>query len=81
MRAQAPASLERARAAKAKTLERLQAMGIQAAVGVARMGEGYVLSVALAEPLPGSARLPRSVEGVPLRAAVVGRVQARRRRR
>jgi hypothetical protein len=66
------AGLEQARAAKASLSAELADHPAVTGVGIARVGDGYELKVDLREP----AGVPAEVDGVPVRAAVVGRITA-----
>ena len=70
------ATLEEARAAKRKAAERLARVPQVNGIGVTRVEAGYGLKVDLAEAVePGV--IPDAVDGVPLRAEVVGRIRRR----
>jgi hypothetical protein len=71
------ATLEEARAAKRKAAQRLARVPQVNGIGVARAGTGYILRVNLAEAVPFGV-IPDAVDGVPLRAEVVGRIRRRR---
>jgi hypothetical protein len=70
------ATLEEARAAKRKAARRLARVTQVNGIGVVRAGTGYGLKVNLAEPVA-SGVIPEAVDGVPLRAFVVGRLRRR----
>jgi hypothetical protein len=71
------ATLEEARAAKRKAARRLARIPQVNGVGVVRIKAGYGLKVNLAEAVE-TGVLPAAVDGVPLRAEVVGRIRGRR---
>lgn len=68
------ATLDEARAAKRKAALSLSSVPQVNGVGVERVGKGYGLKVSLAAEVE-SGVLPESVDGVPLRAVVVGPVR------
>lgn len=70
------ATLAAARAAKRKAASRLARVPQVNGIGVMRVGAGYALKVNLAEPV-GPDVIPDAVDGVPLRAEVVGRIRRR----
>ena len=70
------ATLEEARAAKRKAAQRLARVTQVNGIGVVRTGTGYGLKVNLAEPVEAGV-IPEAVDGVPLRAFVVGRIRRR----
>lgn len=70
-------SLQLARDAKAKTIEVFTEIAGSAAVGITRVGNRYGLKVNLVEPLPQNVTLPESVDGVPVRIEVTGRIVKR----
>lgn len=67
-------SLQKARDAKAETLRIFTGLAGSAAVGITRIGDQYGLKVNLARPLAESVSPPSSVNGVPLRIEVTGRI-------
>jgi hypothetical protein len=71
------ASIDEARAAKARALEIFGRLGDVVGVGLTRVDDGYGLKVNLRAPVARGATLPESVEGVPVRVEVVGRIRAR----
>ena len=70
------ATLEEARTAKRKAAERLARVPQVNGIGVVRTEAGYALKVSLAEAVEAGV-IPEAVDGVPLRAEVVGRVRRR----
>ena len=68
------ATIDEARAAKARALEIFRGLGAVASVGITRVGNGYALKVNLREPLQPGVAPPTAVEGVPIRVEVVGAV-------
>jgi hypothetical protein len=72
-----PGSLDDARAAKHKLMAMLAALAEPAAIGIERLADGsYGLKVNLSKPADG-ATVPSSVDGVPVRCEVIGRVEKR----
>ena len=71
------ATIEEARAAKARALEIFRGLGAVASVGITRVDDGYGLKVNLREPLRPGVAPPAAVEGVPVRVEVVGVVRPR----
>jgi hypothetical protein len=71
------ATIDAARAAKARALEIFRRLGAVASVGITRVGDGYGLKVNLREPLRPEVSPPTAVEGVPVRVEVVGVVRPR----
>jgi hypothetical protein len=70
------ATLLQARSAKRKAARRLAGVPQVNGIGVVRMKTGYGLKVNLAEEV-GAGVIPEAVDGVPLRAEVVGRIRRR----
>lgn len=72
------ATLEEARAAKAKVRDKLTALGVAdiVGIGVTRIGDGYAVKVNLASKPPASTQIPSSINGVPLQIEVTGRPRA-----
>lgn len=70
-------SLQLARDAKAKALAVFTEIAGPAAVGITRIGDRYGLKVNLVEPVPQHVALPESVDGVPVRVEVTGRIVKR----
>ncbi len=68
------ATLQEARAAKRKAFEVCNALARVVGVGIAPLEDGYALKVNLEEPLPVGVSLPGSIDGVPLRVEVVGKI-------
>ena len=68
------ATLDEARAAKRKAVERLHGVPQVNGIGVERLARGYGLKVNLAAEVE-AGTLPEDVDGVPLRAVVVGRIR------
>ena len=71
------ATLEQARAVKQKAFEALSARAKVTGVGVARWEGGYAVKVNLEEPLPEDTSLPDSIDGVPIRIEVTGKIRKR----
>ena len=70
------ATLAEARSAKRKAAQRLTRVPEINGIGVERVGRGYGLKVNLTEAV-GADVIPEAVDGVPLRAVVVGRIRRR----
>jgi hypothetical protein len=70
------ATLEQARAAKRKAARGLARVPEVNGIGVVRMETGYGLKVNLAQEVE-TGVIPEAVDGVPLRAVVVGRIRRR----
>jgi hypothetical protein len=70
-------TLEQARAAKPLAYEEFRRKATVVGVGITRIDGGYGVKVNL-EALPAlSTELPESIEGVPVRVEVVGKIQKR----
>lgn len=67
-------TIEQARAAKEQAYAVVASLAPVVGVGITRIGDGYGVKVNL-ESVPAGVALPTSVDGVPLRVAVIGRVQ------
>ena len=72
-------SLDRARAAKKQTQDRLEAEGRSAAVGITRVDGEYAVKVNFPTARD-SAPIPPDVDGVTVQVEVVGAVRKRRAR-
>jgi hypothetical protein len=70
------ATLDEARSAKRKAAQRLTRVPQVNGIGVERVARGYGLKVNLAEAVEAGV-IPEAVDGVPLRAVVVGRIRRR----
>jgi hypothetical protein len=73
-----PISLEQARAAKQSAKALLAALPGAAGVGIAKVGEDFVLKVNLREPLPPGVSAPERIGDVLVRVEVVGKITKRR---
>ena len=71
------ATIDEARAAKARALEIFRRLGAVASVGITRVDDGYGLKVNLREPLRSGVSPPTTVEGVPVHVEVVGSIRPR----
>lgn len=71
------ATIDEARAAKARVLEIFRRLGAVASVGISRIDGGYGLKVNLRKPLRPGVSPPTTVEGVPVRVELVGTVGSR----
>lgn len=72
-----PITIERARAAKAAAKAELARVPGVSGVGLTKVGAGYALKLNLREALPPSVKVPRSIDGVPVRVEVVGPIRKR----
>ena len=72
------ATLQQARAAKAKVARLVGDHPDVNGVGITRLGDGYAVKLNLSSP-NGKAGLPRQVDGVPVRVETVGTIAKRRR--
>ena len=70
-----PASIDAARAAKARLGERLAGESLVNGLGLARFGEGWAVKVNLLRAAP-DLGLPAEVDGVEVWVEVVGRIEA-----
>lgn len=70
-----PHPLEKARAAKARALEVFSRLAPVVGVGVTRIDGGYGVKVNLREKPARGVRLPKRVDGVPVRVEVVGTIR------
>jgi len=66
------ATLDDARAAKAKVLAAFGDDPAVVGIGITRIGEGYGVKLNLETPPAPDANLPKDVDGVPIRVEVVG---------
>lgn len=69
-------TLEQARAAKPRVLAVFERLAPVVGVGITRMDGGYAVKVNLQAAPPEGTSLPESVDGVPVRVAVVGTIRA-----
>ncbi|HVL68110.1 MAG TPA: hypothetical protein VM364_12675 [Vicinamibacterales bacterium] len=70
-------SLEQARAAKKRALERFRTLACVTGVGITRIGGEYGVKVNLSEPVEPGVSLPSDIDGVPVRVEVTGEIKAR----
>jgi hypothetical protein len=68
------ASIEQARAAKAKALVTFSQEVTIVGIGITRVGEGYGLKINVREAPARSMQLPDSIDGVPVRLEIVGTI-------
>jgi hypothetical protein len=68
-------TLDEAQAAKLKALTAVGRVAAVVGVGITRIGESYALKVNLAKPPHPNARLPESIDGVPIKVEVVGTIR------
>ena len=71
------ASLERARAAKARALEVFAKLGDVVGVGLTTIGDGYGLKVNLGTAPKDMSALPHEVDGVRVKVEIVGPIRKR----
>ena len=71
------ATIDEARAAKARALEIFRRLGAVASVGITRVEDGYGLKVNLRAPLRPGVSPPTTVEGAPVRVELIGTVRPR----
>lgn len=71
------ASLDDARAAKARALELFRPLADVVGVGITRLGQGYAVKVNLRQPPTQGVEIPSEVEGVPVQVEVVGPIRKR----
>jgi hypothetical protein len=72
------ATLQEARAAKAKVAQLVSGHPAVNGVGITRVGDGYAVKLNLSSP-NGTAGLPKQVDGVPVRIETVGPIAKRKR--
>lgn len=70
-------SLERARAAKERTLELFSKLGDVVGIGLTRIDDQYGLKVNLSSARKDLSSLPREVDGVRVKVEVVGTIRKR----
>jgi hypothetical protein len=73
----AAATLDQARAAKDEALKVFSRLGSVVGVGITRVGDSYAVKVNLRDTPDQGAKLPRTVQGVPVRVDVVGPIRKR----
>lgn len=71
------ASLDDARAVKAKVAEIFGRLGVVVGVGITRVDDGYGIKVNLRAAPARGAEMPETVNGVPVRVEVVGPIRKR----
>jgi len=72
------ASLEEAQAAKAKVADTFRPLVGEVAVGIVPLGsQRYALKVNLETPAAEGVKLPKQIDGVPVRVEVVGKIRKR----
>lgn len=71
------ASIQLARSAKQRALELLGDLPGLVGIGLCKVGDGYGLKVNLEAAPPRRARVPKSIDGVPVNVQVVGRLRPR----
>ncbi|HJQ59404.1 MAG TPA: hypothetical protein VJ890_21030 [Vineibacter sp.] len=72
--------MQRARTAKSKLTKRLSGDGNVVGIGLARVKGKIGVKVNLRELRVGDRAVPRSVDDVPVRTEIVGRIRSRRAR-
>lgn len=70
-------TLDQARAAKSKALALLQDTPAVVGIGIARQDGAYCVKVNLSRATTMAAAVPASIDGVPVRVAVVGEIRKR----
>jgi len=70
-----PCTLEEARAAKARAMEVFRRKATVVGVGITRIGGGYGVKVNLETSPTPNVELPETIDGVPVRVEVVGRIR------
>jgi hypothetical protein len=70
-------SLEQARGAKAAAYQAFQKLADVVGVGITRINQDYAVKVNLGQAPDPQTPLPSSVNGVPVRIEVTGRISAR----
>jgi hypothetical protein len=70
-------TLEQVRAAKGAAAEAFGRLADVVGVGITRIDAGYALKVNLRAEPPAGVRLPREIDGVPVRVEVVGEIRKR----
>jgi hypothetical protein len=70
-------TLDQARAAKSKALTMLQDASAVVGVGIARRNGGYCVKVNVSHAPAVAEAVPASIDGVPVRVAVVGEIRKR----
>ena len=68
-------TLDEARAAKLKAMDLFGTLATVAGVGVTRTDGGYAVKVNLRKAPPVGVALPHTIDGVPVRVDVVGRIR------
>lgn len=71
------ATLDNARAAKARAVELFRPLADVVGVGITRIGQGYAVKVNLRNPPAPGIKIPHEVEGVPVQVEVVGAIRKR----
>lgn len=72
-----PTTLEKARAAKTRALDVFRREATVVGVGITRIDGGYGVKVNLQSPPGPGAKLPESIDDVPVRVEVVGQIRKR----
>src|SRR3954451_25025790 len=70
-------TLDEARAAKARALDLFRRKATVVGVGITRIDDGYGVKVNLQTPPDPKAELPATIDGVPVRVEVVGKIRKR----
>ena len=70
-------TLDEARAAKHRALDEFRGKASVVGVGITRVGDGYGVKVNLDAPPAADAKLPDTIDGVPVRIDVVGSIRKR----
>ena len=69
-------SLEQARAAKKKVKRQLAGVATVVGIGLTRLNGDYAVKINLSAPPADGPRLPDTIDGVPVRCEVVGKIKA-----
>jgi hypothetical protein len=72
-----PSTLDEARAAKARALDEFGRKASVVGVGITRIDGGYGVKVNLEAPPAPDTELPGTIDGVPVRVEVVGKIRKR----
>ncbi len=70
-------SLDEARAARERAKSLFAGKAAVVGIGLTRVGDGYGVKVNLESPPAANARLPETIDGVPVRIEVVGKGRTR----
>jgi hypothetical protein len=68
--------LEEARSAKRKAAELLRNVPQLAGLGITRIGRNFAIKLNLNGPLSSDVKIPRDIDGVPIKVEFVGKIRA-----